>query len=382
MSAAEKSSAKEEQASGACWLDGKAVSAIVLEELQARIQQEKLVPHLHVVTVGEDVGSRVYVKQKRLSAEKIGARFSQTSLPKGATLCELREAVLNKNRDSSIHGIIVQLPLPEALRTHEREVLDLVDPAKDVDCFHPLNFGHLTLGSPVFVPATPAGILRLLKHYGICTKGKHVVILGKSNIVGKPLGLLLAQEDGPAATVTLCDQYTERVWDITRQADILVVAAGKHHLLHDPEVLKADGEVAVVDVGIHRVPGLDGKTLVQGDVDAAALRPRCRWLTPVPGGVGPMTVACLLQQVVEAASRAGSLKSEVRRVFEANTASLGGWIQRGELLQVLERLNPKLAAESLSATLSEFSTDAAGRIKLDDFLCWVFDGTTQSTERA
>jgi len=363
-----------ERQDGASWLDGKKVSAAVLDELRARIQEERLEPHLHVITVGEDVGSKVYVKQKRLAAEKTGIAFSQTALPEATSLKELREAVLQKNRDSRIHGIIVQLPLPDSLRAHEREVLDLVDPAKDVDCFHPVNFGHLTLGSPVFLPATPAGVLRLLKHYGIETKGKHCVILGKSNIVGKPLGLLLAQEDGPAATVTLCDQHTEGVWDITRRADILVVAAGKHRLISDPAVLKEDGEVAIVDVGIHRVTTPEGKTVVQGDVDAEAVRPRCRWLTPVPGGVGPMTVACLLEQVVEAASRLSGSRASVRRAFQKITAGHESLLHRDELAQLLARLEPSFAPALLGEAMRGLEADAAGRIKIDDFLRWVFDG--------
>uniref|UniRef100_A0A7S1R7R4 Methenyltetrahydrofolate cyclohydrolase n=1 Tax=Alexandrium catenella TaxID=2925 RepID=A0A7S1R7R4_ALECA len=359
---------------GPCLLDGKKVSGIVLEELRARIQQEQLTPHLHVITVGEDVGSKVYVKQKRLAAEKTGITFTQNTLPPETSLQELREAILRKNRDSGVHGVIVQLPLPEALRKHEREVLDLVDPAKDVDCFHPLNFGHLALGSPVFLPATPAGIMRLLKHYGIETVGKHCVILGKSNIVGKPLGLLLSQEDGPAATVTLCDQYTEGVWDITRQADILVVAAGKHHLVNDPAVLKQDGQVTIIDVGIHRVTTPEGKTVVQGDVNAEAVRPRCRWLTPVPGGVGPMTVACLLEQVVKAASRLSGPRAAVRQAFKEGMGSLEGLMGSSELADLLARLEPTLPPDQLQAALRPLEASEAGRVKLDDFLSWVFDG--------
>merc|ERR1712107_112696 len=141
---------------------------------------------------------------------------------------------------------------------------------------------------------------KLIEHYGIETKGKRCVILGKSNIVGKPLGLLMANESGPAATVVLCD-HTANVWELTRQADILIVAAGKHHLVRDPAVLREDGQVAIFDVGIHRVQSPEGKNMLQGDVDAAAVKSHCRFLTPVPGGVGPMTVACLLEQAVEAA---------------------------------------------------------------------------------
>lgn len=284
-------------------LDGKALSAKLLEALKERVQEERLLPHLHVITVGNDSASQVYVRQKRLAAEKTGIAFSQTSLSEDASPLDLRSAIEAKNQDVHTHGIIVQLPLPEALRAHERAMLDLVEPSKDVDCFHPVNLGKLALGSHVFLPATPTGILHLIEHYGVETRGKRCVILGKSHIVGAPLAVLLANESGPAATVVLCDQYTESVWELTRQADILVVATGRHHLVRDPKVLKADGQAVVIDVGIHRRQAPSGKWALEGDVDASAIRDHCRWLTPVPGGVGPMTVACLLEQVVEAASR-------------------------------------------------------------------------------
>lgn len=287
----------------AATLDGKVVSAAVLSCLQARIQKEHLRPHLHVITVGDDPASQVYVKQKRQAAEKAGIFFSQTMLPGTIAPWELRQAIVDRNMDRGVHGIIVQLPLPESLRPHEREVLDLVDASKDVDCFHPTNVGLLALGRPAFLPATPAGILRFLEHYNIETKGKLCVVLGKSNIVGKPLSLLLSSEDGPAATVVMCDQHTKGLWDLTRQADILVVATGKHHLVKDPTVLRPDGTTVVIDVGIHRVQAADGKMKMQGDCDTAALRPACRYITPVPGGVGPMTVAMLLEQVVEACAK-------------------------------------------------------------------------------
>jgi len=351
-------------------LDGKAVSAKVLDALKLRIESEKLSPHLHVISVGQDVASNVFIKQKRNAAEKIGVTFSQTSLPVEATLSDLRRAVLNQNKDPSVSGIIVQLPLPESLQSHEREVLNLVDPMKDVDCFHPKNFGQLALGQPVFKPATPAGILRLLEHYGVETRGKQCVVLGKSNIVGKPLGLLLAHEEGPAATVTLCDKYTENVWDLTRKADILVVAAGKHHLVHDPGVLRPDGKVTIIDVGIHRVQTAEGKTVVQGDVDSEAVKRHCRWLTPVPGGVGPMTVACLLEQVVEACALLTDPRNKVKHLFVENTLRTGGRLTRVGVCQLLERLEPGFPVAELNSKLGEMDPESTGYVSLDDFLDW------------
>lgn len=292
-------------------LDGKTLSEKIIGHLRQRVLEEDLgSPHLHVVSVGDDPASKVYIQRKRQAAERIGS-FSRTELPETTTLEGLRKAIDIKNQDDTVHGIIVQLPLPAHLQQHQREVLDLVDPMKDVDCFHPVNVGKMSLGEPGFRPATPAGILALLKHHEIPLQGKHVVVLGKSEIVGKPLALMLAMEQGPAATVTMCDRFTQNSWDITRTADIIVVAAGKHHLLNTPSALRPDGSCVVVDVGIHRVKKPDGKFGVQGDVDFEAIADHCRWITPVPGGVGPMTVACLLEQVVEAARLQRSTKMKV-----------------------------------------------------------------------
>lgn len=290
-------------------LDGKTLSEKIIGHLRQRVLEEDLgTPHLHVVSVGDDPASKVYIQRKRQAAERIGS-FSRTELPGNASLEDLRAAIDQKNQDDKVHGIIVQLPLPEHLQKYQREVLDLVDPSKDVDCFHPTNVGKMSLGEPGFRPATPAGILALLKHNEIPLQGKHVVVLGKSDIVGRPLSLMLAMEQGPAATVTMCDRFTENTWAITRTADIIVVAAGKHHLLSSPTALRADGSCVVVDVGIHRVKKADGKMGLQGDVDYDAVCDHCRWITPVPGGVGPMTVACLLEQVVEAARLQRTAKS-------------------------------------------------------------------------
>lgn len=359
--------------SGTVTLDGKAVSGAVLEALKTRIKQEQLRPHLHVISVGEDSASQVYVKQKRLAAEKTCIIFSQTSLPIEATLDQLRQAILARNADVGVHGIIVQLPLPAALQQHEREVLNLVDPAKDVDCFHPLNYGQLAIGEPTFLPATPAGVIKLIDHYGIATKGKRCVILGKSNIVGKPLALLMANESGPAATVFFCDQYTENVWELTRQADILVVAAGKHHLVNDPAVLREDGQVAIFDVGIHRVQNAEGKTVLQGDVNAAAVRSRCRFLTPVPGGVGPMTVACLLEQVVEAASRVSRCSNRPGRALKGIIRSSlleGQRFTKAELAALMVRLDPNFPTGQLASAVATLGLESDGRISLEEFIDW------------
>lgn len=351
---------------GAALLDGRVVSSTLLEGLAVRIQREGLRPHLHVITAGDDTASQVYVRQKRLAAEKAGLTFSQAQLPTEASLEELVATVRAANADAGIHGIVVQLPLPEALRAHERDVLNLVDPSKDVDCFHPLNYGRLALGEPAFLPATPAGIVRLIQHYGIETRGKLCVVVGKSNIVGKPLGLMLANEEGPAATVVFCDRYTEGIWELTRQADILIVAAGKHHLLRDPKALRADGQATVIDVGIHRVQTAEGKAVVQGDVDAEALRAHCRWLTPVPGGVGPMTVACLLEQVVEAASRLAAPAAALRR------AAAGSKLSAPEVGQLMAKLDPSFTQEELAAILQSAGAHCGGEVSLAALVDWAF----------
>jgi len=363
--------------SGATLLDGKALSSTLVESLASRIKDEQLAPHLHVITVGDDPGSKVYVKQKRTTAEKAGIIFSQTCLLANASLPELRSVIDQCNRDRNIHGVIVQLPLPDSLRAHEREVLNLVDPTKDVDCFHPENFGLLALGEASFLPATPAGILKILDHYAIETRGKRCVILGKSNIVGKPLALMLARESGPACTVIFCDQHTENVWELTRQADILIVAAGKHHLVRDPSVLRSDGEVAIIDVGIHRVQTAEGKTVVQGDVDAAALRPHCRWLTPVPGGVGPMTVACLLEQVVEAASNFSKPVAPLKRLLRGPDIRL----TRAELVSLMRKIDPGFPASELQLVLDGMKAADDGTIGFHAFANWAM-GALQSSSTA
>lgn len=297
---------------GAALLDGRVVSGELLESLRARVTRKGLRPHLKVITVGQDDAHSVYYRQKRLAAEKVGIEISYARLPSQANLEQLRGCIRKCNSDFTISGIIVNLPRPEEeacperaeeLRLFERGTLYTINPEKDVDCFHPVNYGRLALGEQSFLPATPAGILRLLEYYEVETKGKLCVIIGKSSIVGKPLGLMLANENGPAATVVFCDKHTRNLWDLTRQADIVVCAAGKHHLLNDPATLRPDGQAVVVDVGIHSVQTEEGHWIVQGDVDADAVQENCRFITPVPGGVGPMTVACLLEQVVEAASR-------------------------------------------------------------------------------
>merc|ERR1712224_520051 len=288
------------------------------------------------------------------AANRIG-RFSQTTLPGDVSLEQLSAAIMEKNQDPEVHGIIVQLPLPEHLRPHQRQVLDLVSPAKDVDCFHPHNVGKLSLGEPGFRPATPAGILALLRHYNIPLQGKHIVVLGKSDIVGRPLALMLAMEQGPAATVTMCDRFTENVWAITRTANIVVVAAGKHHLLNDPAALRPDGTCVVIDVGIHRIKSAEGKMVLQGDVDANAVRGYCQWLTPVPGGVGPMTVACLLEQVVEAASRVSRCSNRPGRALKGIIRSSlleGQRFTKAELAALMVRLDPTFPTGQLASAVA------------------------------
>ncbi len=277
-------------------IDGKAVAARLTTEIAAEsamFQQESgIVPHLAAVLVGDDPASAVYVRNKQRACERASIKSTLHRLPVETTEAELLRLVEQLNADSSVHGILVQLPLPKHIR--EQVILDAVTPNKDVDCFHPQNVGLLVQGRPRFLPCTPAGCQRLLAEYHIETAGKHAVVLGRSEIVGKPMAILLVQRGAVAdATVTICHSRTHDLAAITRQADILIAAIGK------PRFVTADmvkpGAV-VIDVGINR----EGDKLV-GDVDFEPVSQVASAITPVPGGVGPMTIATLLQNTLRAA---------------------------------------------------------------------------------
>ncbi|MBN8216911.1 MAG: bifunctional methylenetetrahydrofolate dehydrogenase/methenyltetrahydrofolate cyclohydrolase FolD [Spirochaetes bacterium] len=275
-------------------IDGKALAAEIREGLKPRIDALRLKgvhPCLCVILVGDDPASRVYVRNKGKACQEVGILSREHRLPASASQGELLTLVESLNRDPSVHGILVQLPLPKGI--DPKPVLDAIDPAKDVDGFHPVNVGRLMIGEPLFPPCTPAGVLRLLEHAGVPLAGANAVVVGRSNIVGKPAALLLLQKD---ATVTLAHSRTRDLAGLCRRADILVAAIGK------PRFITADmvrPGAAVIDVGINRLP--DGK--LAGDVDEAPCAQVAGWITPVPGGVGPMTITMLLENTLLAASR-------------------------------------------------------------------------------
>ena len=255
-----------------------------------RLIEKGVTPHLAVILVGENAASQVYVRNKENACIHAGIRSTIIRLPEVCTQEELENAVLSLNEDESVHGILVQLPLPKGL--DEARVLALIDPDKDVDGFHAMNSGRLMNGQPSFVPCTPLGVMKLLEAYQIPTRGKHAVIIGRSNIVGKPMAMLLLAAD---ATVTICHSKTANLAEITRQADILVAAVGKPNFVTGDMIKQG---AAVIDVGINRVD--DG---LVGDVHAEQAEKVASYLTPVPGGVGQMTIAMLLSNTLDAAER-------------------------------------------------------------------------------
>ena len=255
-----------------------------------RLIEKGVTPHLAVILVGENAASQVYVRNKENACIHAGIRSTIIRLPEVCTQDELENAVLSLNKDESVHGILVQLPLPKGL--DEARVLALIDPDKDVDGFHAMNSGRLMNGQPSFVPCTPLGVMKLLEAYRIPTRGKHAVIIGRSNIVGKPMAMLLLAAD---ATVTICHSKTANFAEITRQADILVAAVGKPNFVTGDMIKQG---AAVIDVGINRVD--DG---LVGDVHAEQAEKVASYLTPVPGGVGQMTIAMLLSNTLDAAER-------------------------------------------------------------------------------
>ncbi|MCD7737940.1 MAG: bifunctional methylenetetrahydrofolate dehydrogenase/methenyltetrahydrofolate cyclohydrolase FolD [Lachnospiraceae bacterium] len=278
-------------------IDGKKISAQIKEEVKEEVlllQKKGVTPCLAVIQVGNDPASSVYVRNKRKACEYTGIRFVDYLLPEDTDQQTLFARIQALNEDPSVHGILVQLPLPEGI--DEKAVTRAILPSKDVDGFHPDNAGALFLGEKGFVSCTPAGILQLLKRSGIEIEGKECVVLGRSNIVGKPMAALLLQENG---TVTITHSRTRNLREVTRRADILVVAVGKPCFVDDTFV--KEGAV-VIDVGIHR----NGDNKLCGDVDFEKTAPKCSAITPVPGGVGPMTVAMLMKNCVEAAEEAES----------------------------------------------------------------------------
>lgn len=276
-------------------IDGKALALTLREALAQDVKELERVsgikPGLAAVLVGDDPASAVYVKNKKLACEKAGIYPQEHRLPASTTQEALLELIHQLNADSRIHGILVQLPLPSHIDS--RVILQAVSPEKDADGFHPVNVGHLVGGEPIFVPCTPKGVIQMIDSTGESIAGKRAVVIGRSNIVGKPVAMLLLHRH---ATVTICHSRTKDLPDVVREADIVVAAIGKPHFV-TAEMVKAGA--MVIDVGINRLA--DG-TLV-GDVDFDRVKERAGWITPVPGGVGPMTIAMLLQNTLESAKR-------------------------------------------------------------------------------
>ncbi len=284
---------------------GKEVSEEIYGELRQRIEALKaggVTPGLAVVLVGDDPASQVYVRKKGEMCEELGMKSVIVRMPGDITQDQLMEKVDELNNDPSIHGFLVQLPLPSHL--DEEQVIDAISPMKDVDCFHPMNVGHMLIGDPVFLPATPAGVQQMLMRSGIDPKGKHVVVVGRSNIVGKPMMAMMVQKGaGADATVSVVHSRTENLPEITRQADILIVAIGKPRFI-TADMVK-DGAV-VIDVGTNRVddPTHPKGSRLVGDVDFEGVKDKVSAISPVPGGVGPMTICMLMANAVKAAENA------------------------------------------------------------------------------
>jgi methylenetetrahydrofolate dehydrogenase (NADP+)/methenyltetrahydrofolate cyclohydrolase len=283
-------------------LDGKLVSQTIKDGLKLKLdasrQQGKKTPHLAAILVGNNGASETYVASKVKSCEEVGMKSTLIRLEETINEAELINAINKLNEDKDVDGILVQLPLPKQI--NEEKIINLIHPDKDVDGFHPVSVGKMVQGLPTFISATPYGIMLMLEHYNIETKGKHAVVIGRSNIVGRPISILLSRNTNPGnCTVTLCHSHTTNLKEICLQADIIVAALGK------PGFLKADmvkENAVIVDVGITRVADATKKSgfAIKGDVDFENVAPKCSYITPVPGGVGLMTIAALLMNTYNA----------------------------------------------------------------------------------
>lgn len=284
-------------------LDGKIVSQSVKEKIKEKTNLFKSTgnkaPHLAAILVGNNGASETYVASKVKNCEEVGFKSTLIRFDDNIEEAVLVDAIEKLNKDEDIDGILVQLPLPKQI--NEEKIINLIHPGKDVDGFHPVSIGKMVQGLPTFIPATPYGILLMLEHYKIETAGKHAVVIGRSNIVGRPISILLSRNTYPGnCTVTVCHSRTKDLKEICLQADIIVAALGI------PEFLKADmvkENAVVIDVGITRVPDASKKSgfAIKGDVDFAGVSPKCSYITPVPGGVGLMTIAALLMNTFTAA---------------------------------------------------------------------------------
>ena len=284
-------------------LSGKEVASAVYDDLISRIDRltsEKITPGLAAVLIGDDPASQVYVRNKRRRFENMGLLGETFRMGDDSSENDIMALINDLNNDDRFHGILIQLPLPKGIDSDS--VLRSVRPDKDVDGFHPENIGLLAAGNPRFIPCTPKGILRILQFYNIETSGKHAVIVGRSNIVGRPMALMLsAKNDTGNATVTVCHSRTPDIANYTRQADIVIAAVGMPSLIMGDMI--SDGTV-IIDVGINRVEDNSEKGYkLSGDVDYESVMEKASAITPVPGGVGPMTIAMLVENTVEAAER-------------------------------------------------------------------------------
>lgn len=288
-------------------IDGKAISAQIKDELKTQVEQRiasgKKIPHLAAIIVGNDPASETYVAHKVKACEQAGFQSTLKRLNSDITQAALLAEIDQLNNNADIDGVIVQLPLPDHIS--EEKIINYIHPAKDVDGFHPESVGRMVTGQETYLPATPAGIMELLKRYNIPTEGKHCVILGRSNIVGTPMALLMSRKGYPGnATVTLCHSRTKNLKEIVRQADIVIAAIGKMHFVTEDMIQPG---AVVIDVGIHRVPSDKTRSgwKLHGDVDFQQVKEKAAYMTPVPGGVGPMTIVSLLQNTLKAANRQG-----------------------------------------------------------------------------
>jgi methylenetetrahydrofolate dehydrogenase (NADP+)/methenyltetrahydrofolate cyclohydrolase len=277
-------------------LDGKLTSAEIRAELAQKVKslktQGKKVPHIAAILVGEDGASKTYVNAKVRDCEEVGYGSTLIKLPEETTEYELLKAISKLNKDEDVDGYIVQLPLPNHI--DETKVLLAIDPKKDIDGFHPENVGKMTLNLPTYIPATPQGIVEILRRYKVPTEGKDCVVIGRSQIVGSPMSILLSQHNYPGnCTVTLCHSKTKNLKDVCRKADIIVAALGQPSFVTEDMVKEG---ACVIDVGITRVDDATKNSgfRLLGDVDYESVAPKCSFITPVPGGVGPMTRAALM----------------------------------------------------------------------------------------
>lgn len=283
-------------------IDGKQVAADVRADVAKKVSQLKekgIAPCLAVILVGENPASVSYVTGKQKALAEVGMVDRSVHLPESTSEADLLKLIDELNNDDSVHGILVQLPLPKHI--NEDKVIMAIKPEKDVDGFHPVNVGNMLIGRPGFLPCTPHGVIVLLRKAGIETDGKHAVVIGRSNIVGKPVAALLARKD-VNCTVTMCHTGTKNMAEITRQADIIVVASGRPHTL-TADMVK-EGAV-VIDVGVNRIPDSSKKSgfRLVGDCDFDDLKEKTSFITPVPGGVGPMTIAMLMANTLESAMK-------------------------------------------------------------------------------